>query len=175
VRQNGFLWAHVKWILVGRFDATDSERIKDLTVYPELLWLNKYFLVPPVLGAILLGLTLGTWGVVWGFLVSTTLLWHGTFCVNSLAHVWGSRRYKTSDDSRNNFFIALFTLGEGWHNNHHHYQASARQGFFWWEVDFTYYGLKAMSWIGIVKDLKAPPARILRPEPEQPERELQAA
>ena len=100
-----------------------------------------------------------------GFFWSTVLLWHTTFLVNSAAHVFGRRRYDTTDTSRNSLIIALLTGGEGWHNNHHHYQASARQGFFWWEIDFTYYGLKVMSWFGIVKDLKAPPARILHPAP----------
>jgi stearoyl-CoA desaturase (Delta-9 desaturase) len=161
VRQNGFWWSHIKWILVGRFEPTDWERIKDLSTYPELRWLNEHYLVPPILGAVILGLTLGTWGVVWGFLVSTTLLWHGTFCVNSLAHVWGSKRYKTDDASRNNFFIALFTLGEGWHNNHHHYQRSERQGFFWWELDISHLVLTAMSWVGLVWDLHAPPRHVL--------------
>ena len=107
------------------------------------------------------------------------LLWHATFTVNSLAHVFGRRRYETADTSRNSLLIALLTGGEGWHNNHHHYQASARQGFFWWEVDLTYYMLKVLSWVGIVKDLKQPPARVLHPKstaPEpQPERESVAA
>jgi stearoyl-CoA desaturase (delta-9 desaturase) len=161
VRQNGFFWAHLKWIMVGRFEPTDWERIKDLNGYPELKWLNTYYLVPPILGAVLLGLTLGTWGVVWGFLVSTTLLWHGTFCVNSLAHVWGSKRYATEDDSRNNFFIAVFTLGEGWHNNHHHYPAAARQGFYWWEIDITYYVLWGMKRVGLVWDLRPVPEAAL--------------
>jgi stearoyl-CoA desaturase (delta-9 desaturase) len=161
VRQNGFLWAHLKWILVGRFEPTDWERIKDLGAFPELRWLNTFYLVPPIAGAVVLGLTLGTWGVVWGFLVSTTLLWHGTFCVNSLAHVWGGKRYKTDDDSRNNFFIAVFTLGEGWHNNHHHYQRSERQGFFWWELDISHLVLTVLSWVGLVTDLHAPPRHIL--------------
>jgi stearoyl-CoA desaturase (Delta-9 desaturase) len=98
---------------------------------------------------------------VWGFLVSTTLLWHGTFCVNSLAHVWGGRRYATSDASRNNFVIALFTLGEGWHNNHHHYQRSERQGFFWWELDISHLVLTALARLGLVWDLHAPPRHVL--------------
>ena len=107
---------------------------------------------------------IGGWsGLVVGFFWSTVLLWHTTFLVNSAAHVFGRRRYETADTSRNSLVIALLTGGEGWHNNHHHYQASARQGFFWWEIDPTYYGLVAMSWVGIVKDLKRPPARVLRP------------
>jgi stearoyl-CoA desaturase (delta-9 desaturase) len=161
VRQNGFWWAHVKWILVGRFEPTEWDRIKDFASYPELRWLNTYHLVPPALLALVLGLTLGAWGVVWGFLVSTTLLWHGTFLVNSLSHVWGTRPYKTSDDSRNNFLIALFTMGEGWHNNHHHYQRSERQGFLWWQIDISHMVLKVLSFVGLVWDLHEPPQHVL--------------
>jgi stearoyl-CoA desaturase (delta-9 desaturase) len=98
---------------------------------------------------------------VWGGLVSSVLLWHGTFFINSLAHVWGSRRYPTTDTSRNNFWLALITMGEGWHNNHHYYQSTANQGFFWWEVDCSYYILKMLSWVGVVWDLRTPPAHIL--------------
>jgi stearoyl-CoA desaturase (delta-9 desaturase) len=161
VRQNGFFWSHLKWILVGRFEPTDWERIKDLSGYPELRWLNNHFIVPPVALAIVLALTLGTWGLVWGFFVSTTLLWHGTFCVNSLNHVWGTRRYQTTDDSRNNALIAIFTLGEGWHNNHHHYQRSERQGFFWWELDIAHIVLSLFAKVGLVWDLHAPPRHVL--------------
>jgi hypothetical protein len=96
-----------------------------------------------------------------GFVWSTVLVWHATFTVNSLAHVVGRRRFATDDTSRNSAIIAFITLGEGWHNNHHHYQASARQGFFWWEYDVTYYGLKALSWVGLVRDLKTPSAAVL--------------
>jgi stearoyl-CoA desaturase (Delta-9 desaturase) len=92
------------------------------------------------------------------------LVYHATFCINSLAHVRGSKRYLTGDDSRNNWLLALFTMGEGWHNNHHAFQSSARQGFAWWEVDATYYILRALSWFGIVWDLKTPPERVLRNE-----------
>src|SRR5471030_2953400 len=87
---------------------------------------------------------------IWGFCLSTVLLWHDTFTINSLSHLFGTRRYETTDTSKNNWLLALLTLGEGWHNNHHHFMASARQGFFWWEVDITYYTLKMLSWFGIV-------------------------
>ena len=97
--------------------------------------------------------------LVWGFFVSTVLLYHGTFTVNSVAHLFGSRRFETADNSRNNLLVALITLGEGWHNNHHHYPASERQGFYWWEVDVAHYALRALSWAGVVRDLKAPPAK----------------
>jgi stearoyl-CoA desaturase (delta-9 desaturase) len=156
-RQHGFWWAHVKWILVKRYTPTDWDRIKDFARYPELRWINTYHLVPPVLLAVVLALAGGWWGFLWGFCVSNTLLWHGTFCVNSLAHRFGRKRYDTGDDSRNSLLIALFTLGEGWHNNHHHYQRSERQGFFWWELDITHYLLRALSAIGLVWDLHSAP------------------
>ncbi len=132
-------------------------KVADFARYPELMLLHKYELVPPVaLGG--LCLLLGGWsGLVVGFVWSTLLLYHATFCINSLAHVRGSRRYLTGDDFRNNWLLALLTWGEGWHNNHHAYQSSARQGFRWWEIDPTFYILRALSWIGIVWDLKTPP------------------
>ena len=160
VRQHGFWWAHVKWILVRTYVETDVDRIKDFARYPELRWLNTYHLVPPVLLAGVLFAVGGWWALLWGFFVSNTLLWHGTFCVNSLAHAFGRRRYQTTDDSRNSLLIALFTLGEGWHNNHHHYQRSERQGFYWWEIDITHYVLHGLSFIGLVKDLHAPPRAV---------------
>ncbi len=131
--------------------------IKDFAKYPELRWLNRHEGMPPWIYGIAAFLIGGWSGLVVGFFWSTVLLWHTTFLVNSAAHVFGRRRYETTDTSRNSLIIALLTGGEGWHNNHHHYQASARQGFFWWEIDPTYYGLVVMSWFGIVKDLKKPP------------------
>jgi stearoyl-CoA desaturase (delta-9 desaturase) len=98
--------------------------------------------------------------LVWGFLISTVLVYHGTFLVNSLAHVVGRRRFPTKDDSRNNFLIALIAFGEGWHNNHHYAPSSERQGFYWWEIDISHYILKALSWLGFVWDLQAPPSRV---------------
>jgi stearoyl-CoA desaturase (delta-9 desaturase) len=160
VRQHGFWWAHVKWILVKRYVPTDFERIKDFTRFPELRWLNTWNLLPPVLLATGLFLAGGWWALLWGFFVSNTLLWHGTFCVNSLAHAFGRRRYATSDDSRNSFIIAVFTLGEGWHNNHHHYQRSERQGFYWWELDITHLILKVFAALRLVRDLHEPPRPI---------------
>ena len=142
-------------------------------MYPELRYLDRFHQVTPILLAVLLFILgrflqqyapqLGTNGLqmlIWGFFISTTLLYHSTFTINSLAHVFGSRRFDTKDDSRNNFFLALITLGEGWHNNHHYYPASARQGFYWWEIDITLYLLKILSWVGIVWDLKSPPKGI---------------
>ena len=109
----------------------------------------------------LLYATLGGFGLIWGFLVSTVLLWHGTFTINSLSHIFGKRRYATTDDSKNNWFLALITMGEGWHNNHHYYQSTANQGFYWWEVDLSYYVLLAMSRVGLVWDLRKPPQWVL--------------
>ncbi len=165
--RKGFWWSHVGWILSNKYNDTDLAAIKDFAQYPELVWLAQPKGMPPWIYGIA-AFAIGGWsGLVVGFVWSTVLLWHSTFLVNSAAHVFGRRRYETTDTSRNSLLIALVTGGEGWHNNHHHYQASARQGFFWWEVDMTYYVLKMMSWVGIVKDLKQPPTRILHPELEQ--------
>ncbi|HEY4184128.1 MAG TPA: acyl-CoA desaturase [Polyangia bacterium] len=160
VRQHGFWWAHVKWILVKQYVPTDFERIKDFAKFPELRLLNTFNLVPPILLAVALFLIGGWWALLWGFFVSNTLLWHGTFCVNSLAHAFGRRRYQTDDDSRNSFLIAVFTLGEGWHNNHHHYQRSERQGFYWWELDITHMVLRVFSLFRLVSDLHEPPRHV---------------
>ncbi len=157
----GFWWSHIGWILSEKYNETRTELISDFAKYRELRWLNKYHLVPPLVLAVVL-FVIGGWGaLVWGFFIRTVMLWHGSFTINSLSHVFGRRRYPTSDTSKNNWFLALLTLGEGWHNNHHRYMASARQGFFWWEIDGTYYVLKVLSWFGIVWDLRQPPAEIL--------------
>ena len=157
----GFWWAHVGWIFCQKYDATDFDVINDFAKYPELRWLDKYALLPPVLLAVGLWLSFSWVGLFWGFFFSTVVLWHGSFTVNSLMHVWGSRRYLTPDTSRNNWPLVFVTLGENWHNNHHHYQASASQGFFWWEIDFGYYGIKVLSWLGLVWDVRTPPKRVL--------------
>lgn len=159
-RQHGFWYSHMGW-LYDHNEVTKFARIKDFAKYPELVMLNKYWLLPPTL----LGVACYAWGglpgLLVGFMFSTVLLWHGTFTINSLSHVWGKRPYDTTDDSRNNWFLAIITLGEGWHNNHHHYMNSTRQGFHWWQYDVTYYVLKMMSWVGLVWDLKEPPAHIV--------------
>lgn len=159
-REYGFWYSHVGWILSNETEETDMKRVSDLSRYPELRWLNKYHVVPGVILAVGLWLV-GSWpALVWGFFVSTTLLWHGTFSINSLAHWWGRRRYATTDDSKNSFALALLTMGEGWHNNHHYYQRSVRQGFYWWEIDLTFYVLKALSWLGLVWDLHVPTEKV---------------
>ena len=159
-RIDGVYHAHVGW-LFDDSEGTRWDKIKDFAKYPELVWLNRLPLLPAVVLGVACYLWLGASGLFVGFFMSTVLLWHGTFLVNSLTHVYGKRRFKTTDDSRNNWWIAILTLGEGWHNNHHHYQSSTRQGFYWWEIDVTYYVLKVMSWLGLVWDLREPPARVL--------------
>lgn len=158
--QRSLFYAHVGWMW-DNTDATDYSKVKDLAKYPELVFLNRAWWLPPVALGFATFLTLGWGGLLIGFMLSTVLLWHGTFTINSLTHVWGKRVYETADDSRNNLWLALITLGEGWHNNHHYYQASTRQGFHWWQIDVTYYILKAMSWVGLVWDLREPPAEVV--------------
>jgi len=163
-RHHGFLYSHVGWIFNPSNGKPDYGTVKDLTRYPELVLLDKLTYTP----AFVLAFGLWLWGgwpmLVVGFFWSTVVLYHCTFFINSLAHVNGSQRYLTGDDSRNNFLLALITLGEGWHNNHHHYQSSTRQGFRWWEIDISYYALKVMSWFRLVWDLRAPPESIVRGE-----------
>lgn len=178
--QRGFWWAHMGWILCPKYNATPEGVIKDFAKFPELRWLDKYYLVPPFALAILMFLVFGPVGLFWGFFASTVLLWHGTFTVNSLMHVFGRRRYETTDTSRNNLSLAFVTLGENWHNNHHYYQASANQGFFWWEIDIAYYGIRLLEKVGLVWDVRTPPKRVLdggrtRDAAEAIERETQAA
>ncbi|MBL9206504.1 MAG: acyl-CoA desaturase [Opitutaceae bacterium] len=171
---HGFLWSHIGWITSRRNFPTDYTKIKDLAKFPELVWLNRFDLVVPILFATAIyfaGVALETFApglgtngpqlLVWAFFVSTTVLFHGTACINSMAHLMGRRRFKTDDDSRNSFILAISTLGEGWHNNHHRYQASTRNGFYWWEIDPTYYGLKVLSWTGFIWGLKDVPQSVL--------------
>ena len=157
----GFWWSHVGWFLSDRFKATNVDGIRDFARYPELRWLDRHDWVGAWALAAVTFLLSGWSGLVVGFFTSTILLWHGTFLVNSVAHVFGRRRYETDDTSRNSLLVALATGGEGWHNNHHHYPASARQGFFWWEIDPTWYGLRILSWVGLVRGLRTPPERVL--------------
>jgi stearoyl-CoA desaturase (delta-9 desaturase) len=170
---SGFWWSHIGWLTSSKNFPTDYSSIKDLAKYPELVFLNRFDLIVPALFGISLYFlgcflniyfpsfeTSGPQIFVWGFFVSTVFLLHGTLMINSLAHVFGRRRFETSDESRNSMFLALITLGEGWHNNHHRYMASARQGFYWWEIDVTYYILKIFSWVGIVWDLREVPESV---------------
>jgi len=170
---DGFFWSHMGWFLARANFATKTHLVADWSRYPELRWLDRFdAVVPAVFAAALYGAGFGLerWAadlgvtgaqlLVWGFSISTVLVYHATFTINSLAHRLGSRRYATRDESRNNLALALLTLGEGWHNNHHHYPGSARQGFYWWEVDLTYYFLRALAAGGLIWDLKLVPERV---------------
>jgi stearoyl-CoA desaturase (delta-9 desaturase) len=172
-REHGFLWSHTGWFLARENFATRVALVSDLARYPELRFLDRYDALVPLLlaaalyafGDVLAGVapTLGTDGpqlLVWGLCLSTVALYHATFTINSLAHRFGRRRYATNDDSRNNAWLALLTFGEGWHNNHHHFPGAARQGFYWWEIDLTYYGLKLLAALGVIWDLRPLPSRM---------------
>jgi len=160
MKLRGFLWSHVGWILMHKYDATEWQEIQDFAKFPELRWLNRYHVVPTLILATLLYVFGGWTWLVWGYLVSTSFLWHGTFSINSLAHWLGRRRYATTDESRNSLFLALITMGEGWHNNHHYFPKSTSQGFYWWEIDMSYMILRALAAVGIVWDLQTIPKKI---------------
>ena len=157
---HGFWNSHLGWIFAQRTYVA-HRNVADLERVPELRFLNKYPMIPVVILGAFVFFTLDLSSFFFGFFMSTVFLLHGTFTINSLSHIWGSQRYHTSDDSRNNFFLALVTLGEGWHNNHHRYMRSVRQGFYWWEIDITFYVLKVVSWTGLIWDLRAVPKNIL--------------
>lgn len=172
--QHGFYWSHIGWLTVPANLVTDFKRVPDLAKYPELRFLDRFDYLVPIalavglffLGAFLNAVApgLGTNGLqmlVWGFFISTVVLFHCTAFINSLAHLMGNRRFETKDHSRNSWFLAILTLGEGWHNNHHRYPAAACQGFYWWEIDITYCGLKLMEKLGIIWDVKSVPQRLL--------------
>ena len=171
--QRGFWYSHFGWFLTSKGFVSDQRLIKDLLRFPELRFLDRFdLLVPVALGALMFGLgallqqrhpELGTSGgqmLVWGFFISTVVCWHATYTINSLSHVFGRQRYRTTDTSRNNWLLAILTLGEGWHNNHHYYPNSTRQGFYWYEYDITFYILKVLSWFGLVWDLKPVPLAV---------------
>ncbi len=157
----GFWWSHVGWIVSKTTDETEFDRIKDFARFPELRFLNTHYWLPPTVLAVALFLVGGWTAFAWGFVVSTVVLWHGTFTINSLAHVIGRRRFETTDESRNSLLLALITCGEGWHNNHHRHQHSAAQGFYWWQVDFAYYVIRAAAWLGLVRNVVKPTPDIL--------------
>ncbi|MCP5265354.1 MAG: acyl-CoA desaturase [Burkholderiaceae bacterium] len=171
--RHGFAWSHLGWFMARENFATRRELVRSLARYPELRFLDRWDALVPLVLVGLLWLA-GDWAathapglqtsgaqlVVWGFCVSTVALYHATFSINSLAHRYGRRRYATRDASRNNAWLALLTFGEGWHNNHHHYPASARQGFYWWEIDLSWYGLKALAALGIIRELRGVPESV---------------
>jgi stearoyl-CoA desaturase (delta-9 desaturase) len=177
--ETSFWWAHLGWVMTEEANEAPWDSIQDFRRYPELRLLDHFHWVPGIVLAVvcyLIGAVVGGWrgdlstfflqgsgwsSLVWGWLISTVLTYHATFSINSLSHLWGKRRYATDDDSRNNAFLALITLGEGWHNNHHHFQSSANQGFFWWEFDISYTTLRALQFVGFVWDLRKPGAKAL--------------
>ena len=171
--RHGFIWSHMGWLTSPANFPTKMNYVKDWAKFPELRWINRFDIVIPILLAVFLFLggsilqayapqlkTSGPQLLIWGFFISSVALFHGTVTINSFDHMIGTRRYDTPDTSRNNAVLALITLGEGWHNNHHHYAITARQGFYWWEIDITYYLLKILSWLGIVWDLRQLPENV---------------
>jgi stearoyl-CoA desaturase (delta-9 desaturase) len=159
---NTLWWAHVGWIFAADHAAVDEKSVRDLRGFRELRWLDRHHWTPGLALAAACYLIAGPTGLVWGFFISTVLCYHATFALNSLGHLVGSRRYPTDDESRNNLMLALITLGEGWHNNHHYYAGSANQGFFWWEIDVTYYLIKLLERAGLVWDVRNPPPAKVR-------------
>ena len=158
--QRGFWFSHVGWILSAHSVPTDMNLVKDFRQYPEICLLNRFYFIPPLVYALMIYSLWGFPGLIWGFFISTTALYHCTFFINSLTHMIGRVRYKSNDGSKNSFILAILCCGEGWHNNHHYYQLAAKQGWFWWEVDLSYYILSFLSWFGIVWDLRVPPEHI---------------
>ncbi len=172
--RDGFWHSHLKWFLMKKNFATKSEYVKDLEKFPELKFIDRFDILFPILFAVLLFVlggmlqssypqldTSGWQLVIWGYFISTVLLSHITYCINSLAHVFGFRSYETKDDSKNNFLLAILTLGEGWHNNHHCSPGSVKQGFKWWQIDLSYYVLYMMDKVGLIWDLKYPNQELL--------------
>ncbi|MGD9739054.1 MAG: acyl-CoA desaturase [Bauldia sp.] len=174
-RHKGFWFSHVGWMFTPRHETYDEVKVADLAKYPELRWLDRFELFPALVVGALCFVIAGWPGLVVGFVWSTVLVYHATFAINSVAHVFGRKRYVTGDDSRNNVWLAFFCMGEGWHNNHHAFQSSVRQGFRWWEWDPTYYVLKGLSFVGIVWDLKMPPEAVLKNEQKLGSRTIERA
>ena len=162
--RRSFWYAHVGWFFTARHAETDLAAVPDLAKVPELVWLDRHPYLPAILMGVGVWIVAGWSGLVVGFFWSTVALWHATSAINSIAHVVGRRRYLTGDESRNNWWLAILTFGEGWHNNHHHFQSAARQGFRWYEIDISYYILRALSAVGLVWDLRAPPPDVVRSE-----------
>ena len=173
-KHHGFWWAHIGWVLKRQLSETDFSRVREFAKYPELVWLNRHPYAPALaFAALLLGLgaaldavfpALGVSGpqfLFYGFFLSTVAVYHVTFCINSVAHLYGKKRFDVADESRNNWVLGLIAMGEGWHNNHHRYSVCARQGFTWWELDLSYLALRGLQWVGLVWDIREPPRRVL--------------
>jgi len=160
---SGVYYAHVGWFLNdARNDRIEANNpvIREFSKAPELVWLDRYFFAPPLMLAAAMYFIGGLQWLVWGFCVPTVTLAHATFAINTVNHLFGSRRFVTPDDSRNNAVTAFFAAGEGWHNNHHRYQRAARNGFYWWEFDLTWYVIRTMQAVGLAWDVQPVPARI---------------
>jgi stearoyl-CoA desaturase (delta-9 desaturase) len=165
--QRGFWWAHVGWVLSNEHDSYDARKIADMARFPELLWLDTYHWFPTVVFASFILIAGGPAAFIWGYAISTVLLYHCTFAINSMAHLFGTRRFDTGDQSRNNWLLAVLTFGEGWHNNHHFSMRSCRQGIRWWELDVTYAVLRLLAFLGVARELR--PFRIPAPRAQQAE------
>ena len=165
-----FLWSHTLWFMTDYALPTFLKEIPDWVKFKELRLINRYDWIA-VLFLALVCYFLGEWAtfeawtgmnglsmLAWGFFLPTVLLYHATFSVNSLTHMFGKKKYETGDESRNNWLVSIITFGEGWHNNHHFFPGSARQGFSPWEIDPTYYGLRLLSLLGLVSNLRPVPA-----------------
>lgn len=175
--KKGFWWSHMGWIVCDKFSPMAEGEMKEYNSRPEILWVERHNALAPWIlasacflwAASTRGWSGGIWpfivaggiGLLVGYFTSTFFLWHSTFTINSLSHVWGKRVYETEDTSRNNPYLAILTGGEGWHNNHHRYPNSARQGFRWYQIDVTYYILWVLSKLRIVSDLKRVPKYII--------------
>lgn len=162
--QHGFFFAHMGWVFNSKLSGADYDKVPDLTKYPELVWLDKHKYMPGIMLGFACWLAMGWAGLVVGFFWSTVAVYHATFAINSLAHVFGRARYLTGDESKNSFTLGIIAMGEGWHNNHHYCMASTRQGFKWWEFDMTYMILRVLAVFGIVWDIKEPPAHMVKGE-----------
>ncbi len=187
MKHYGFWYSHVGWIIGPDYKKTEYNLIQDYSKYPELVWLNKNYLIPPfilalvvmALGGIVNGGTIlamfttaGFSTLFIGFFLSTVILYHGTFSINSIMHKFGKQRYESNDESKNSLWLALLTMGEGWHNNHHYYESAARQGFFWWEIDITFYILKTFQFFGLIWDVRGVPDHIKYSKNKEEAKEL---
>lgn len=157
----GFLYSHLGWFLTNQNFSTQKHLIKDFSKYPELVFINRFDVIPPLLYGLACYLFGGWQMLIWGYFISTVMVYHVTFFINSLTHIFGKREYETNDNSRNHWLLALLTFGEGWHNNHHYYPSSARQGFKWYQIDITYMGLLLLKKLGLIWDIRMPPAELM--------------
>jgi stearoyl-CoA desaturase (delta-9 desaturase) len=171
--RNGTYWSHIGWIFRGTAQnqswATMQRYCPDITRHKFQVFLNNYYYVPAIILAVVLFAIGGPGMVLWGIFLRTVIGWHSTWLVNSATHLWGTRRFDTRDDSRNNGLIAAMTFGEGWHNNHHAYPRSAKHGMTWYEFDPNWLQISVLEKLGVVKDVYAFEAK------EEPARELKKA